>query len=979
MVEWDCVPKPVRSFYIVPLDKAGKDPRKCANKRPIALLSPMMKLLELILVRRLLPKLEGKLAEEQYAYQKARSTELLLEDLDRFVRKGKQEGWITYMVGMDVAGAFDSASLPRLVETLRYYAIPDILCRFIGTWLTERTFTIKMSTPEGTVMGKQCRPTRGVPQGGVLSPLLWILHVNRVAEETLKKLRKKTSLPNSEWRIIFQVFADDISAAVSHRTRRGVITLSKELSEALLEVLKKLDLEVAKPKCNNFLIEGMKGEEKTAAKRDKNKSRLQKKEKERKRLTMRKALDRLQNQKKGGAENKEEELPFNWVQSFKLLGVILDNEWKFDQHREEAKAKARKRFVVLTKVGNAVWGMESRILSVTAHSLVESVVSYGLATTGKGWDESGAEQLDRAVLNKTARKVVGTNQTMRLEILMILADMRSTWNHYIIKTANILDRILRASGTTARRSAILSIREKFEEWEEEGDAEELPETTEISNRSSKRGKQGSEKEQNQDKGRYARQEEKELIWETMKRKMKRKKDVEVQNSIYYTSEATIKEEEHRKRIVFQKLKKEQGYDTALSILSRIRWDPGITYKEEIYPDLGGINIRWGKIWWGQEKEKEGNEEEGQDKKTGTIEVFSIPIWNAEYVLGTTTITRRGESTQKKWCHILGARFSNDPTNQAGVNLTVSLDKTAKWIEKEYEERQEGITIKVHTEYGQDFATEQKKRWRTYGTTTKPIPGQKTLNRILSKLTNNRIIKEIILIRPTKKLKKKIESAINEQLKDSEVGKILGPERINMAGFWATQEEVKKALKEANEVDEQPVVQHLANRKGQMESKSCTMCRNWDLDRNRVKKIMAHLAEDRALQTNFANLVGATRFKAGAKGKIWHTICPKCKDNIDSWEHCAKCYRLEAQAPVNEKQWLANIKEILVKTQTDTPAKYMASDKQHEHYAEEEKGRGKIRSQQVKRTEKDRAEVEKGEMTQEQKNGTDADGKKRRRL
>ena len=74
MVEWDCIPTPVRRFYIVPLDKAGKDPSKCANKRPIALLSPMMKLLELILARRLLPKLEGKLAEEQYAFQKARAT-----------------------------------------------------------------------------------------------------------------------------------------------------------------------------------------------------------------------------------------------------------------------------------------------------------------------------------------------------------------------------------------------------------------------------------------------------------------------------------------------------------------------------------------------------------------------------------------------------------------------------------------------------------------------------------------------------------------------------------------------------------------------------------------------------------------------------------------------------------------------------------------------------------------------------------------
>ena len=127
------------------------------------------------------------------------------------------------MVGMDVAGAFDSASLPRLVETLRYYAIPDILCRFIGTWLTERSFTIKLSTPGGTVMGRPRRPTRGVPQGGVLSPLLWILHVNRVADETLRTLKKRTSLPGQGWRVVFQVFAEPQTTERSnHSVERAI-------------------------------------------------------------------------------------------------------------------------------------------------------------------------------------------------------------------------------------------------------------------------------------------------------------------------------------------------------------------------------------------------------------------------------------------------------------------------------------------------------------------------------------------------------------------------------------------------------------------------------------------------------------------------------------------------------------------------------------------------------------------------------------
>ena len=130
MIEWGCAPALIRRFFVAPVDKAGEDPRKCANKRQIALISPLVKLLELILVRRLMPKLEGKLAEEQCAYQKARSTQRLLADLDRFVTRGRKDGWTTYMVDSDAAGAFDSASLPRLVETLRFFAIPDIPCRF---------------------------------------------------------------------------------------------------------------------------------------------------------------------------------------------------------------------------------------------------------------------------------------------------------------------------------------------------------------------------------------------------------------------------------------------------------------------------------------------------------------------------------------------------------------------------------------------------------------------------------------------------------------------------------------------------------------------------------------------------------------------------------------------------------------------------------------------------------------------------------
>ena len=110
----------------------------------------------------------------------------------------------------------------------------------------------------------------------------------------------------------------------------------------------------------------------------------------------------------------------------------------------------------------------------------------------------------------------------------------------------------------------------------------------------------------------------------------------------------------------------------------------------------------------------------------------------------------------------------------------------------------------------------------------------------------------------------------------------------MAGFWATQDEVKKVLKEVTEIDEQAAVNYLAEGIAQKRSQSCEMRKNWNLDREKFREILAHMAEDRTLQTTFGNLLGATRFKAGKQGKQWRTVCPKCKERIDSWRHCADC-------------------------------------------------------------------------------------------
>ena len=61
--------------------------------------------------------------------------------------------------------------------------------------------------------------------------------------------------------------------------------------------------------------------------------------------------------------------------------------------------------------------------------------------------------MDTELLNRTARRVIGTGTTIRRNALHILADTLTATNHYILKAANILDWTLMATGTTAKASA----------------------------------------------------------------------------------------------------------------------------------------------------------------------------------------------------------------------------------------------------------------------------------------------------------------------------------------------------------------------------------------------------------------------------------------------------------------------------------------------------------------------------------------------
>ena len=73
------------------------------------------------------------------------------------------------------------------------------------------------------------------------------------------------------------------------------------------------------------------------------------------------------------------------------------------------KQKEPKSAAFHRKVSNTSWGLETRILAMTTHALMESVAHYGLATFGGHiTKKKDVMVLGTMLLKRAARRVIGT-------------------------------------------------------------------------------------------------------------------------------------------------------------------------------------------------------------------------------------------------------------------------------------------------------------------------------------------------------------------------------------------------------------------------------------------------------------------------------------------------------------------------------------------------------------------------------------------
>ena len=155
---------------IVPLPKKGKDLSLGASYRPISLLSPIVKVLE----RLVMPTLTAHLAPSywQHGFRPRHSTTTALVQLSTTIATGfnkKKPAERTVAVAVDVSKAFDAVDRVRLLGKIDASTLPDWGARFLASYLSRRSTRVLY----GGVSSPLRRSRHGVPQGAVSSPLLY--------------------------------------------------------------------------------------------------------------------------------------------------------------------------------------------------------------------------------------------------------------------------------------------------------------------------------------------------------------------------------------------------------------------------------------------------------------------------------------------------------------------------------------------------------------------------------------------------------------------------------------------------------------------------------------------------------------------------------------------------------------------------------------------------------------------------------------
>lgn len=199
------VPNSWKIGITCPILKPYKDPTIIKSCRPITMLSCIGKLMERIVQRRLEYYIEinNKLDNRQYGFRRGTGTTEALAAIHSSIAEALEQKEYAITTYLDLQSAFDTVWHKAVLYKAYNMQIPEYLLKWLNNYFENRNTKVSYKNYTTT----QKRVEVGVPQGAVLSPLLFNIMLS--------------DLPHSD-NVKVVTYADDIT----------LITRGKTLSEA---------------------------------------------------------------------------------------------------------------------------------------------------------------------------------------------------------------------------------------------------------------------------------------------------------------------------------------------------------------------------------------------------------------------------------------------------------------------------------------------------------------------------------------------------------------------------------------------------------------------------------------------------------------------------------------------------------------------------------------------------------------------------
>ena len=146
------------------------------NYRPVAILSPLSKILEKVVYQQVYDYFNGNKLFHQnlHGYRSNRSTQTaLIQMYDRWVRAAHEEQ-LSGVILLDLSAAFDLVDSSILLQKLQIYGFDESSRNWVQSYLTDRNQAVWVDH----VYSEPISHSIGVPQGSNLGPLFFLVFFN---------------------------------------------------------------------------------------------------------------------------------------------------------------------------------------------------------------------------------------------------------------------------------------------------------------------------------------------------------------------------------------------------------------------------------------------------------------------------------------------------------------------------------------------------------------------------------------------------------------------------------------------------------------------------------------------------------------------------------------------------------------------------------------------------------------------------------